>query len=76
MNVGTTILFFNADVGHDHREVIVNGLRGSRVFDTRIFGYDDDDEDKCRQLFVEIELHSTNLWLARVLLLLFLILSV
>ena len=46
MNVGTTIVFFNADVGHDHREVIVNGLTGSRVFDTRIFSYDDaDDED-------------------------------
>ena len=36
MNVGTTIVFFNADVGHDHREIIVNGLTGSRVFDTRI----------------------------------------
>jgi plastocyanin len=46
MNVGTTIVFFNADVGHDHREVITNGLTGSRVFDTRIFSYDDDgDED-------------------------------
>src|SRR5215216_1892448 len=45
MNVGTTIVFFNADVGHDHREVIVNGLTGSRVFDTRIFSYYDDDED-------------------------------
>jgi hypothetical protein len=54
----------------------LKGLRGSRVFDTRIYGYDDDDEDKCRQLFVEIEPHSTNIWLARVLLLLFLILSV
>src|SRR5829696_3150833 len=47
MNVGTTIVFFNADVGHDHREVIVNGLTGSRVFDTRIFSYyDDEDDDK------------------------------
>jgi plastocyanin len=46
MNVGTTIVFFNADVGHDHREVIVNGLTGSRVFDTRIFSYDDDKDDK------------------------------
>ena len=48
MNVGTTIVFFNADVGHDHREVITKGLTGSRVFDTRIFSYDvdDDDEDK------------------------------
>jgi plastocyanin len=46
MNVGTTIVFFNADVGHDHREVITKGLTGSRVFDTRIFSYDDaDDED-------------------------------
>ncbi|HKG72568.1 MAG TPA: hypothetical protein VKA87_11740 [Nitrososphaeraceae archaeon] len=45
MNVGTTILFFNADVGHDHREVIVNGLTGSRVFDTRIFSYDDNDDE-------------------------------
>jgi len=45
MNVGTTIVFFNADVGHDHREIIVNGLIGSRVFDTRIFSYDNDDED-------------------------------
>lgn len=45
MNVGTTIVFFNADVGHDHREIIVNGLTGSRVFDTRIFSYDKDDED-------------------------------
>ncbi len=46
MNVGTTIVFFNADVGHDHREVIIKGLTGSRVFDTRIFSYDvDDDED-------------------------------
>ena len=45
MNVGTTIVFFNADVGHDHREIIVNGLTGSRVFDTRIFSYDNDDED-------------------------------
>jgi plastocyanin len=45
MNVGTTIVFFDADVGHDHREVIVNGLTGSRVFDTRIFSYDDEDED-------------------------------
>jgi plastocyanin len=44
MNVGTTIVFFNADVGHDHREVIVNGLAGSRVFDTRIFSYDDEDD--------------------------------
>ena len=44
MNVGTTIVFFNADVGHDHREVIVNGLTGSRVFDTRIFSYDDEDD--------------------------------
>ena len=42
MNVGTTIVFFDADVGHDHREVIVNGLTGSRVFDTRIFSYDDE----------------------------------
>jgi plastocyanin len=46
MNVGTTIVFFNADVGHDHREVIVNGLTGSRVFDTRIFSYDDEEDDK------------------------------
>ena len=46
MNVGTTIVFFNADVGHDHREVIVNGLTGSRVFDTRIFSYYDDEDDK------------------------------
>ena len=46
MNVGTTIVFFDADVGHDHREVIVNGLTGSRVFDTRIFSYDDDEDDK------------------------------
>jgi plastocyanin len=45
MNVGTTIVFFNADVGHDHREVIVNGLTGSRVFDTRIFSYDDNDDE-------------------------------
>jgi plastocyanin len=45
MNVGTTIIFFNADVGHDHREVITKGLTGSRVFDTRIFSYDVDDED-------------------------------
>jgi plastocyanin len=45
MNVGTTIVFFNADVGHDHREVITKGLTGSRVFDTRIFSYDDDDKD-------------------------------
>src|SRR5829696_9122441 len=44
MNVGTTIVFFDADVGHDHREVIVNGLTGSRVFDTRIFSYDDEDD--------------------------------
>ena len=44
MNVGTTTVFFNADVGHDHREVIVNGLTGSRVFDTRIFSYDDEDD--------------------------------
>ena len=46
MNVGTTIIFFNADVGHDHREVITKGLTGSRVFDTRIFSYDDDKDDK------------------------------
>jgi plastocyanin len=45
MNVGTTIVFFNADVGHDHREVITKGLTGSRVFDTRIFSYDDDDDE-------------------------------
>jgi plastocyanin len=45
MNVGTTIVFFNADVGHDHREVIVNGLTGGRVFDTRIFSYDDNDNE-------------------------------
>jgi plastocyanin len=45
MNVGTTTVFFNADVGHDHREVIVNGLTGSRVFDTRIFSYDDNDDE-------------------------------
>jgi plastocyanin len=45
MNVGTTIVFFNADVGHDHGEVITKGLTGSRVFDTRIFSYDDDDKD-------------------------------
>jgi plastocyanin len=45
MNVGTTMVFFNADVGHDHREVIVNGLTGSRVFDTRIFSYDDEDDN-------------------------------
>ena len=46
MNVGTTIVFFNADIGHDHREVITKGLTGSRIFDTRIFSYDvDDDED-------------------------------
>jgi hypothetical protein len=59
-------------------KLLLKGLRGSRVCDTQIFGYDDDDEDKCRQLFVEIEPHSTNIWLARVLLLLllFLILSV
>src|SRR5215210_5418113 len=44
MNVGTTIVFFNADVGHDHRELIVNGPTGSRVFDTRIFSYDDEDD--------------------------------
>jgi plastocyanin len=44
MNVGATIVFFDADVGHDHREIIVNGLTGSRVFDTRIFSYDDEDE--------------------------------
>ena len=46
MNVGTTIVFFNADVGHDHREVITKGLAGSRVFDTRIFSYDVDDDDE------------------------------
>jgi plastocyanin len=46
MNVGTTIVFFNADVGHDHREVITKGLTGSRIFDTRIFSYDDDEDDK------------------------------
>ena len=45
MNVGTTAVFFNADVGHDHREVIVNGLTGSRVFDTQIFSYDDNDDE-------------------------------
>jgi plastocyanin len=45
MNVGTTIVFFNADVGHDHREVITKGLTGSRVFDTRIFSYDVDEEE-------------------------------
>jgi plastocyanin len=45
MNVGTTIVFFNADVGHDHREVITKGLTGIRVFDTRIFSYDDDDDE-------------------------------
>ena len=46
MNVGTTIVFFNADVGHDHREVITKGLAGSRVFDTRIFSYDVDDNNE------------------------------
>ncbi len=46
MNVGTTIVFFNADVGHDHREVITKGLTGSRVFDTRIFSYDVDDDNE------------------------------
>ena len=46
MNVGTTIVFFNADVGHDHREVITKGLTGSRVFDTRIFSYDVDEDNE------------------------------
>ena len=46
MNVDTTIVFFNADVGHDHREVITKGLTGSRVFDTRIFSYDVDEDNE------------------------------
>ncbi len=46
MNVGTTIVFFDADVGHDHREVVTKGLTGSRVFDTRIFSYDVDDNNE------------------------------
>jgi plastocyanin len=46
MHLGTTIVFFNADVGHDHREVITKGLTGTQVFDTRIFSYDDAKDNK------------------------------
>jgi plastocyanin len=47
MNLGTTIAYFNADVGHDHREVITKGLDNTQVFDTGIFSYDDDgDKDE------------------------------
>ncbi len=45
MNLGTAIVFFNADVGHDHREVITKGQTGTQVFDTQIFSYDDDAKD-------------------------------
>jgi plastocyanin len=44
MNLGTTIVFFNADVGHDHREVITKGLTGTQVFDTQIFSYDNNND--------------------------------
>ncbi|MDQ3867923.1 MAG: hypothetical protein M3250_00010 [Thermoproteota archaeon] len=46
MNLGTTIVFFNADVGHDHREVITEGQTGTQVFDTQIFSYDDAKDNK------------------------------
>jgi plastocyanin len=45
INLGTTIGFFNADVGHDHREVITKGLDNTQLFDTGTFGYDDEDKD-------------------------------
>ena len=45
MKLGTTIVFFNADVGHDHREVITKGQTGIQVFDTQIFSYDNNDDE-------------------------------
>jgi plastocyanin len=45
MNLGTTIVFFNADVGHDHREVITKELTGTQVFDTQIFSYDNNNDE-------------------------------
>jgi plastocyanin len=46
MNLGTTIGFFNADVGHNHREAITKRLDNTQVFDTGIFSYNDDKDDK------------------------------
>ena len=40
INIGTTISFFNADVGHAHREILTNKANSARIFDTKKFDYD------------------------------------
>jgi plastocyanin len=40
INIGTTILFFNADVGHAHREILTTKANGAQIFDTKKFDYD------------------------------------
>ena len=40
INIGTTILFFNADVGHAHREILTTKANSAQIFDTKKFDYD------------------------------------
>src|ERR687887_2309991 len=40
MNLGTTIVFFNADVGHAHREILTTKANSAQIFDTKKFDYD------------------------------------
>ena len=41
LHLGTKIVFFNADVDHDHHVVITKGVKGTEVFDTGILSYND-----------------------------------
>ena len=41
LHLGTKIVFFNADVDHDHHVVITKGVNGTEVFDTGILSYND-----------------------------------
>jgi plastocyanin len=40
INIGTTISFFNADVGHAHREILTTKVNSAQIFDTKKFDYD------------------------------------
>src|SRR5919198_3205954 len=40
INIGTTISFFNADVGHAHREILATKVNSAQIFDTKKFDYD------------------------------------
>ena len=41
LHLGTKIVFFNADVGHNHHVLITKGVNGAEVFDTGKFSYND-----------------------------------